>query len=467
MDPMRTSKASLSSHGPAYAITFGVSAALGLLVALLMQPGCTNQQCTVSGIGDVPSPSFECPAGQLCYQGGCIRACVAGQERGEACTSDAQCSGARPRCIDGYCSICEGGEYCVPNLNICRAVTEVDFGPQPSAPNARPRHPVPLDGGPLDGATYPFEGLKPNRDAGSEEPLPEVEITHAGYVDVAHTVDYRSGTGIEGRELVVNAFDVRGNGAGRRWRADTNPPAIEELIAEMGNCLLRRLRVVTATTGAVPAPVNLGSILIDSHPEYPDSMLTTVRATFSSARPGYLLDPPQPTLPSRLYRPSAPGPYSYLTVSSAGQMDVTRGSWPAISPGTFLGHQGTARLEASEATRALLSSRRVVADPPAEDLVFRFGLVETGLDSFNAVVVRVVGGGHELACRLSQGERADSITLNAAMLQALRLASGRGTRTIYFERASAMRPTVPAADGYVIHMTVRVRHTLIGELELE
>src|SRR5688500_8603018 len=106
------------------ALFFGsLTCAAAALPVLLIQPGCSPGACTQSLLDpNQPSPALECAAGLLCYQGQCIKACSAGQEGAQECGGDGDCDGSRPNCIDGFCSACDDGEYCVPTLNICQPI---------------------------------------------------------------------------------------------------------------------------------------------------------------------------------------------------------------------------------------------------------------------------------------------------------------------------------------------------------
>lgn len=454
-----------------------VAAAIGCFAGAALFGGCEAQPCTNTSLdGDDPSPAIECPSGELCYRGECIRACSAGQERGQRCTADDECDdAARPRCLDGFCSSCEFGEQCIPVLNICQPVEQIEL-PEPAEPPTQVvRPPAPLDGGAPDG------GLKRIVDAGMQGPLPEVEVTHAGFVDLAFEQDYRMGaTPMDDVRARVVAFDVRGNGLGLRWRPDLSPPAIqcedddddrdgcgERSIYTSGACEIRPLRTVTASTGVVPTGADLGDIQVDDHVDFPMSIRQTLSASFGQGQ--YVLTPPEAALGDDLLVFSeATFDQHYVSVTSAGNTDLTNGGWPVSPPSVFLGHHVPFRLEPSAATLTLLSTPTTVADPPTQDLFFQWTRINTGNDSFERVIVRILGGNNELFCDALEGRMgADTITLNAALLSEWRSREPAGLYEVYFERASAQRLSIDAQMGYLVDFNVRVRHTLIGEIEFQ
>ena len=474
MNPRRTSLAGL---------------ALGLLgfAAGLTQPGCEAAPCTpTSPTPNEPSPAIECPSGELCYQGACIAACNAGQERATRCSSDDDCGAARPRCVDAYCSACEQGEVCIPTLNICQAVQEVLLPDPPNPPTGGDIPPSPLDGG------LPTGGLTRDVDAGVG-PAPEVEVTHVGFVDLAEVTDYR-GMGPSptyASTTSVDAYSVRGNGTGLRWRADLTPPAIqcddeadsgaetddgcgERVPFDFEQCTIRPLRTVTTTiTGEAlpPSPVSLGTITIDSHPDFPGSLRPELQgaivARFDEGPPRQYALMPLPNPGELLVFSALPFDQHYLSVGSNGAAGITAGAWPNSPGSVFLGHHVPFRLEPTPGTLQQIQAGVSVASPATQDVAFQWSRIDTGNDSFERVVVRAMGTDHELFCSAVEGQNGeDTIVIPAITLNEWRRREPTMAEfPLFFERASAQRlPVNSSGEGLVVDVTVRVRHTLATSL---
>lgn len=476
----------MSHSDRTFAWGFGafVVAALATFTSAALFGGCQSQPCTNTSLNsDDPSPAIECPSGELCYRGRCIRACSAGQERAQRCTSDDDCDTARPRCVDEFCSVCDFGEQCIPVLNICQAVEDVDIPEPPAPPPDGLRPPTPLDGGPLDGGSYLDGGLSRIQDAGMQGPLPEAEVTHVGFVDLAYEEDYRMGAPPVGavRASVVG-YDVRGNGNGLRWRADLTPPRIQcedddddrdqcgaRQLFTSGACEIRPLRTVTSSGAQSRPPIgaNLGDVQIDDHVDFPMSIRQPITATFVA--PQYQLSPAQPSLPQDLLVWSAATfDQHYLSVTGSGVMGITNGAWPNPPQGVFLGHHVPFLLEPSMDSLSLLTTRTTVTNPPAADLYFQWNRIDTGNDSFERVIVRILGADNELFCDALEGRSGeDTIQIRADILSEWRRREPAAVYPLYFERASAQRLDVSEIEPNLFFITVRVRHTLIGEIQFE
>jgi hypothetical protein len=450
----------LLAHGPAYLLGLGVTFALSALAGMAFAPGCSSKACTATSLDGVPEPAVDCPAGTLCYLGACLRACSAGQERSTRCTSDGECSAARPRCVDGFCSSCDRGDYCVPTLNVCRPVVEFELPDAPPMPMPGPRPPQPLDGGALDGS-FVFPGLKSSRDAGAEEPTPEQEVTRAGFIDLAETLDLRNVPPTPGREAQVRVFNVSGNGPGKKWRVDVDPPAVETVESELGPCSLRAL---TSSVAVRPRPASLGPILVDSHPDHPDSITRFLRFIFSEGF-GYGLAEPLGTEPLLVFSgTNGPSDIRYLSVSSAGLPTVTAASWPNAG-GAFFGHQVPFRVRPTSTTEALLSTSIEVTNPPSADLTFAWERINSGNDALTRVQVRIPAPDFEIVCTAFEGMMgSNTIVVRAQLLAQLRAHIGAQRVPVLLERASTVRAPITPAEGQLIDVTVRVRHTLSGEL---
>ncbi len=445
--------------------------------------GCKSAACTNTSLNtDDPSPAIECPSGDLCYRGSCIRACSAGQERAQTCTADTDCDSARPRCVDGFCSICGPSETCVPILNICQEIQDI---PTPEIPDRpRPgagRPPAPLDPRALDGGSYFEGGLTRNVDAGPMQTLLN-QVTHAGMVDVAYEQDYRGvdrmvGSPVNTSRVRVVGYDVRNNGVGLDWRTDLTPPRIQcsdapdipdgcgaRVDFSSGPCTISPLRTVTSSTGQPPVPADIGEILIDSHQDWPTGISQPITAIFSGN--GYTLTPPQSAITGSIFTFSAlPRDLRYLVVTGRPVMGLTPGAWPAGS--NPAGHHVPYELKPSDAaTWTLLTSRTIVASPPAQDLTFSWEPIRTGNDNAEPVVVRIEGADNELVCRAFEGSSGSfAMTLKAELLAEWRRREPAGVYRLNFERANSQTLLITPEMDLKLDVTVRVRHTLRGEIE--
>lgn len=425
---------------------------------LLSQQSCSPAQCTQSALTpNEPSPALECAAGLLCYLGQCIKSCNAGQERAIECGSEDDCDATRPNCVGGYCSACEDLEVCVPTLNICQPSTEVDPGEPPDKPQAgSPKPPAPLDAGTIDG------GIVINKDVGTNE-VPVEPITHAGLIDVAQLEDFTGGG--NSAKVTVRILDVSAEDeVGVKWRLDpwtdaggtARPPAVDVVIQESGQCNLSALEVRTASA----APANLGSIAIDSHAEHPNSVIRT-EVPFNGT------DYAVPAVPATLLTFSrlSPSEPHFITASSSGS-ELTADSWPNPEPSN--GHHVPFALIPFDDTETLIRGTFNVSDTTPQDLVVRWNTIRVGTVPGERVVLRFRGETHMIRCEQIEDMGArDDITVNAALLSAFRDAEQLAPNTtlkLYFERASQERLAIPRAGDNVIDVSVRVRHTLIGQI---
>lgn len=453
--------------------------AAGTLSASAGLTGCQSNACTNTSLNaDDPSPAIECPSGDLCYRGSCIRACSAGQERAQVCTADSECDSARPRCIDGFCSICAASQTCVPILNICQEIQDVPRPDVPDRPMVGAVQPNrPLDPQALDGGSYFKGGLTRILDAGEIQEPELAEVTHAGFVDVAYEEDYGAGAPPAPISRArVTAFDVRNNGLGLTWRPDLVPPRIQcvdtpevldgcgmEEDFSLGPCSIRRLRTVTASVGQVPVPADIGDVLIDSQQNYPGSINQAISATFMGGN--YVLTPLESALTGNVLVFSVlPNDLRFLLVTGQPVMGVTAGSWPASSD--VAGHHVPYRLIPAAATTAALATRTIVTSPPTQDLDFQWERIDVGDDAAERVVVRIEGANNELVCTAFEGSNgADTIRVQAGMLVEWRNREPAGVYRLNFERVNRRGILVTPAMGLKIDMTIRIRHTLISEIE--
>ena len=234
------------------------SAAGVLVFAAMLATGCANECAFDEDDGDQPVAAFECPAGNLCYRGRCFEACNAGREGVDRCSTDADCSGARPNCNSetGTCSSCADGDSCVPTLGICRPVSSAPQVPVPELPDDNTFVPE----GPLD-ASLPDGGLVRFPDAGAPGPVQEAP-TVAVHFEMAREVPIPSGATCarfpepDARpepRVAVRAWDVRraDRPVDASWRADLSPPAterVEDSLLRDGQCEIRRIETTTTAT---------------------------------------------------------------------------------------------------------------------------------------------------------------------------------------------------------------------------
>lgn len=466
---------------------------LAAFTGVALSPGCTDQPCTIDELRpNTPTTTFECASGDVCYQGQCIKACSAGQERSQECDADSQCSGALGQCVDGFCSACAQGEYCVPTLDICRPVEELNRPDEPTPPDSLVGR-RPVDGG------MPSGGIQRIADAGVMGPVMEAEVTHAAYIDISETRNVLGGSATLQPGVMITSFNVDGlDVGGLRWRADlldaNQLPRIQcededenrdgcDARSEFasGDCTLRPLRSVMDPE-PTPTPASLGEILITDHPDFPNSLIpgdnvetSELRATFSGA--GYQLSSQTPLPGAGLLAFSEMGfNQRFLQVTGTGADGVTASAWPNPPGGNVddvLLHVPY-RLEPTAETLSQLQAPIVVGNPVAADLLFQWDRIDSGTNSFERVVVRVPAGDHELYCSAVEGQNgSDSIIIRADILNEMRMRAGDGDYDLYFERTSIQRPQVnPAVEadaGAVtsVDVTIRIRHTLRGRLTLQ
>jgi hypothetical protein len=444
---------------------------LGLAAVLAMvavQPACSPAQCTQSLIDpNTPSPALECAAGLLCYQGQCIRACSAGQERAEECGGDGDCSGSRPNCIDGFCSSCDDAEYCVPTLNICQLTTEIDLTelePPPMPPPGAPKPPAPLSEGWIDG------GLRLEKDAGEEVPI-DVVVTHAGLIDIAQLEDYTGGTPpLQSSKINVTMLRVDTvPEPGLIWRVDPwddtgdyYEPATEITLEEVLGEECALLQLTTYTSSAGLEPTNFGDIFIDSPTEFPNSIAQRIEIYWDDLLGDYdVPDTPADLLRYSVLAPSTP---HFLDVSSAGS-GLTSGSWP--NPPADNGEHVPFALVPSQDTITMLASGVQVSIASPGDLVVRWDRIAAGSVPGENVVLRFRGDRHEVNCQIAEGNIDGSIIVKAGLLRSFIMREGVAAGTnlpLYFERAYARRLEVPPATTEIIDIAVRIRHTFIGTI---
>lgn len=428
---------------------------LGLSLATT-QSACSESTCTVNPRSpDEPVPALECGSGDLCYRGSCVRACSAGQEGVEVCESDGDCSGSRAQCVDQRCTACDSGTRCVPALDICQPIQTIPLPPEPERPTLdRPRPPRPRDAGVLD------SGLVRIRDAGLNQIPNDQPLTHSLFVDISETVVLAGASSEAGGNVQIFSYDVRGNQAGLSWRADIQPPVIEETIDNDADCDLNRLR----KPDVAPTPASFGQIRLANF-NMTAALPGDLLGVWDEARLAYEI---QPSPPQPLLRLSDFDTLDSTFITITGEMvpNLTDRSWPNQETGLHVPFE--LRLEPN--TRQLLSSTLNLGRlPPDIDLLF--DRVGTGVVATERIVVRVPGRAHEIVCRQFEGPSADNrVVVRQGLLQRFRSeenAQPGGTYRLIIERSSAERFQVnPPTDRPNVRLFVsaRIRHSLQGEI---
>lgn len=473
---------------PSWILSLGAFGVAALGTGLVLQPGCSSDACVGSGDRDVPSATLECPAGELCYHGQCLRGCNAGQAP-LSCSSSDECDASRPNCINDriagglYCSVCDDGQVCVPSLNVCQPLAEAVIPEEPNRPG--PEEPKPIY--PLD-ASFTPTGLRPSKDAGPPPVAPSVPYTHAVFVDVAQEVDLRiAGTPVNRGSIRVRGVDLRPSGLiDGRWRLDHAEvrwePKTNTGTNSIDYCTFRRLQRPDVNV----FPANIGKIRLDSDTDItPPSINGEYEATFTNNRYEVTrVDTVMPTttLANPIINLSIPDGQPYqLILSAASQTDVTPTGWPSSGESKFFIPYELFPLAGDGAVS--LNSPIIVPAAP-NDLIFRWTPVRTGVDVNLRVGVRVYAGDAELTCEVRESVPpvgsdptlepivTDVLTMPGTLLSSLRAAAGPGDYPIYFERRRRALVYVPSiVDGAgtvqaAVTAEAWVRHSLIGTLRL-
>lgn len=445
----------------------------GLVAALAAGPGCTAAPCTTPN-PNVATTSLECPAGDLCYLGECVRSCNAGQERVLECTTDNECGDSRPNCIDGFCSSCEGSETCVPSLNVCKDVLPAEY-PDPAMDDPfMERPPFPLDGGAeeLDGGVFQFPGIQRIRDAGITGPVVQPEITVSGFWDVYEEIDLRGAGASLTSSSSLHVYDVAGVDRGLDWRSDLRPPRISAPVdtdTQIDGCTIRSFTTSATVTGR--REVSLGNLTIDDLDAY-DGINGSLVAQYDTAQGLYVVShvrEPDVTA-TNILNFSTINPFDTLfaTITGAGS-DLTDGPWPDWEQGQFRGFHVPFRLTPSIDTQNLIDDPIAVARPATQDLTFTWSYVSTGNDNFERVNVRVTGAQTELICSDIEGQDGNArIIVRVGALDEFNRREGgaAGSYQLRFERASFQAPLV-IGDGELIDFSLRLRHSYLQTLRFQ
>lgn len=398
--------------------------------------------------------TFQCPSGDLCYQGDCKRACEPGREGATPCSSDSDCTeAALPYCVSStiklgssFCSSCDLTDTCVPELGICQPVVDIQLPEQPSPTQMAPP-PLPLDGGFIDGSVF-------ERDSGVG-PIEAEAVSHTGSVQLGQRVDYRGGGQVEEPFVAIRFSDVTAGEVGREG----------EPLFQQGQC-----EVVSLTEYTSQVPADLGDVSFEPAQDTPDAMMLEVSASFDEGLGTYTTSPAP--LPSGLLRLSEieGGVSRFINVGSAGVAMLVL-PWPARAPGSpaELFHLPF-RLDPEVATVSLLASPIVVPEPPV-DLELGWAGVPESAGRIGGEQVRfqiqAAGSPYLLRCTEVEGfpQSQDSIVVPASLLTDYRMltAGEAAERTVTFERVFEQRIAVDGArPGVIVDVTLSLTHVFVG-----
>lgn len=415
-----------------------------------------SDECSVpeAEVGN-PFPSFECGAGELCYLGTCLDACLAGLERTEECQRASDCDAARPFCVDDFCSACESGFSCVPSLNLCRPITPV---PELATPQ-RPSNPEDRPPGPLD-ASLPDQGLSRYPDLGFDE-VDEREVTWAVNFYLARETTFSGGTQTSTSIVRVDAWDTEGTGPGRRWRPEFEPPRIETIARDEEGIELRDLnceiRVLNTPTVAISRG-DFGSVSYEDDTDDDRYLFTDYDLNFGAGT--YRATPRGPTNPET-FRSSIPliDIQGQVALSGSGAGGVTLGPYSRTQHIPF-------RFELNEATIVEMRTGYVLPEDVGRDLVFgwRDPLVQGTLGG-EVVFVQIDASDaddpHELTCQDGEGsDSTGSIVIRLGLLREFRrrVGSGREFPVRVGRRNTLELSIAPAPDERIQAVTTVSQH---------
>lgn len=352
--------------------------ALSSLAITMTQHGCSSRACAYDErTPDTPSPSVDCPAGNLCYIGECLRSCNAGAERSVPCSTDSDCKDrGRPHCIladaiaGTFCSTCEEGEACILGLNICQKVSEIPDPDPPGMPMFQPP-PLPLDGGQLDATTFEADASEPGEQ--------QTNDTHVGSIVFEEIVDFGANGGMSTRQpfACVDFADVR----------NADVVAERSVLLAAGDCDLVQPRLFRSrnNTRATPGPVNacerrrgiigypegvmaanVGQVTVSAASDTPEAMNGSVTLAFVDARSGYLSGMMVTEPLFQLSRPRVSGMRAidrYLNLEGTSEPGIS-GEWPRGRDGEQI--HVPYELTLSAASMARLSRPIDIESPPQD-----------------------------------------------------------------------------------------------------
>lgn len=433
----------------------GVRVALCSLLATLAA-ACTADPCTevIDRFTGAPQPTFECPSGQVCYQGACVASCNAGAERSEVCDTDDDCaSSARPTCIDKRCSACVDDQVCIPVTNVCSSVIILASDGGQRDANV-PAYNPPQDGGWVDGSVF-------SRDSGVQQMQSEVPPSHVGSIRLnqitRHLPMRRTESAVD-----ITALDIRGRG---RVKSSTATRPFSDVTYRCD--ILSRV-----TYASTPTTANIGDIrIVNSDENIPGVVGAPYVAKFEDRLGRYVLDNPIPTDFLAFSSTVPPARLGYVDVLSTGQTMVGINGWPARAESYHVVYQlsptSAVRPETGqlENTPALLRSGTVVENPAASGIPFRWNSPQ--LFPGVTVRVRVDGPSYDLECVADEG--AERVFVISRMLDAFRSLNqlpANDVRDLSFERVFRKRIEVPSAIemGIKVELDLEIRHAHVTQI---
>ncbi len=429
--------------------------ALVAILAVTAAAGCKAERCTEvrDPLSGKLRPTFECPGGQLCYQGACVAVCNAGAERSEICETNDECANsARPNCIDKRCSACEDEQVCVPVVNVCADVTVLsnDGGArEPRVPMFTPAQ----DGGWVDGSVF-------SRDTGAQQMTSAVDISHATSIRISQINRHRPAPTLDS-DITINSLDIRGRG--REVSTST-----ETYSALTSRCdILTKVGFVSTPTSA-----SIGELRIeDADPNTPAILGGPFIASFSETTARYELDQPVPQDLLAFSSTVPPARLAYLDIVSPGLTTAGIRPFPALAESYHVIYElsptaairpETGRLED---TPRLLRQGIVVANPASTGVPFRWNSPQTfpGVD----VRVRITGPNYDLECVAD--EMAERLFVISRMLDAFRNLNNlpaNDIRDLSFERVFRRRIDVPSEveRGIRVELDLEIRHAHVTQI---
>ncbi|MGF1511719.1 MAG: EB domain-containing protein [Myxococcota bacterium] len=411
---------------------------------------CSNECLTTSDDSSTPSPAVECRSNELCYRGQCVPGCAPGLELFEACETDRQCDEPRGSCVEGFCSACTNGTSCVPGLDVCQPIAVI---PRPDPP-PRPDDGSRIPAGPLD-ASLP-DGLV--RFPDDEVPPPsDREVTRAVRFNFAQRRFFRSDGTLEFGEprVQVDAWDVRGTGAGLTWKPEFVPARIQTIWVDDDGMELRdeqcELRRLTTPTVSI-SRTDLGTITFTdpSLDEGQRSILTEYEAVFRQGR--YVSTPIGPP-EIELFVPSIPGSplQGSVLLSGTGRPGITAGGFSQLS------HVPFDVVPTSSTAANLASGWRIRGD--RELVVSWRNPIRTGVLSGEAVFLEISApqGGVEIACEEPEGPNgSDEIVVRTPMLRTFVEQAGAGGFALRFGRKNERVVAIRPGPGELVAAVLRV-----------
>lgn len=473
---MRKEVTRVTTSAPRRAMTImvvplGAALVTALVTALaasitITTSGCTASQCSASS-PESPSAALECPGGTLCYRGQCVKACSAGQERSKECDADGECSEPRAYCVDGFCSACEAPTTCLPALNICEAVVDVDLPdaePRPSLDD-RGLPPAPLDGAVVGG------GLVFPIDAGVIDVA--TEVSHLVYVDITRQVAAR--TGVESTKIVVGALDVGSStvpddlrrasfqisyeGASTVLRTER---ALERV--EAGDCSLIDYAVYRDIAGA-----DVGRVLTRSADGYPNALSSIVEVAYKAVSGRYEVTNPVP-LPEPLLTFSTIEANQYIAVTGPGKTDILE-SWPEGDEDAYRKFL-VFPMEPDTTTRAWLASPVLLDAEEPGDILLGWNRDVPGVyGSRWRVTARIRAESHDIVCRQIEAAQGSTNTIRVPSTLIREMVvreqlKGRSV-SIELERSDEVEQQTRPKPGFNVRMLHRVRHGFLGSVTFQ